>query len=170
MGIDIPPCSPDLVSLVVEDSMGALDLARAINCTGGIFEVEWRGYVEFPETIYILNGTVMTISGTEDSIANGGDMHKFLSVDNAFVNISGLQIENCASNDSGGAIFATRSTLIFYNTSFSNNVVNDEYGGALYLSGYDASWKGGTKFIGNYAGGSSYVRNGGALYIKNSNV
>lgn len=159
------PCSPDVsVSWVVEDSAGASDLANATNCSGGVFDVEWVGNVQFPETIHVADGTVLSIRGAgAGAVADGSSRNQFLNVFDATVHVSGLRIENCSSGGDGGAIFARASVMTFNETSFIGNNAGN-IGGALYVEGSIMSWGGETSFLDNNAGNS-----GGALYLFQTN-
>lgn len=161
---DFLPCQTGLVSLVVRDSATASDLARAANCSGGAFNVEWIGHIEFPETIFVANDTFMNITGTgAGSTADGAADKRFLVVFDAEVHVEGLQVENCATSSSGGAIYAERSKLSFTGTAWSNNTAGID-GGAVYV--YDSSgvsWSGETTWSDNNAGDD-----GGAVYVLNT--
>lgn len=150
-------CSPQETSWVVEDSAGAFDLASSTNCSDGVFDVEWRGYVEFPSTFSITDGSILNITGAGASaVANGGGRVQFLNVVDATVHVNGIRIENCLGA-LGGGMFASGSDIAFSETSFSGNIASD-WGGALYVFGSNVSWSGETSFNGNTAG-----ERGGAL-------
>ncbi|CAN0240601.1 unnamed protein product, partial [Ascophyllum nodosum] len=59
-GCDIPsavtsPCSQHIEqNWIVEDVYQARALAKAINCSGGSFQVEWRGNISMDETISVV--------------------------------------------------------------------------------------------------------------------
>ncbi|CAN0412480.1 unnamed protein product, partial [Pylaiella littoralis] len=156
------PCSPDVSETfwVVEDSAGASALADATNCSGGVFDVEWRGYVEFPSTLFITDGSLLNKTGAtaEDraAVANGGSSHQFINVVDSTVHVSSLRFEDCSAT-LGGCVFAHGSTVDFGDTSFSGNTA-DYDGGALVVNGSNVSWQGETSFFGNSAG-----YDGGAL-------
>lgn len=162
------PCSPGLVSLVVEDSAGALALANATNCTGGEFDVEWMGYVDFPETMYVTTGTVLNITGADaGAVADGNFTNQFLNVAGGTVHMSGMRIQHCAANF-GGAVFANASSLTFNATSFVGNTANKE-GGALFVEASSVSWSRGTNMSANTASGAKDIR-GGAIYADTSSL
>lgn len=74
-------CSPDPQAWVVNNSATASALASTANCSGGIFDVEWIGHFEFPETIYLTDGTVMNIAGAgAGAVADGAGSEQFLNV------------------------------------------------------------------------------------------
>ena len=187
-------CSPSMPSSwIVEDSAGASALASATNCVGGVFDVEWRGHVEFPETIHVLTGTFLNITGAgPGAVAVGTAINQFLNVADATVHVSGMRIENCSA-ELGGAIYVNASVVTFNETSFSYNTATGD-GGAVYLTGESlASWTGETLFESNAAaddGGAVYLNgeslaswtgetlfgsntaadDGGAIYFSNSDV
>lgn len=161
------PCSPGLVSLVVEDSAGASALATATNCTGGAFDVKWMGHVEFPETIYVADATVLNITGADgDAVADGTATTQFLNIADAAVHLSGMRIERCTA-DFGGAVFAHASVLTFDATKFVGNTATEE-GGALYVGESNVSWSRETALSANSASGEE--GRGGAIFADKSSV
>lgn len=161
------PCSPDVseTSWVVEDAAGASALASATNCSDGVFDVEWRGLVEFPSTLFITDGSSLNITGADSSaVANGGERTQFLFAVDSTVHVSGLRIENCSAT-LGGAVFANRSVLAFNETSFSGNSAGYD-GGALAARDSSVSWNGETSFSGNIA----IIGDGGAVAIWDSSM
>lgn len=147
------PCSPQESSWVVEDPAGASALASSTNCSDGIFDVEWRGHVEFPSTLFITDGSFLNMTGADaGAVADGGGRTQFLNVADAMVHVSSLRIENCSASV-GGGVFANGSLIAFNDTSFSANFA-DGYGGALFVSGSNVTWSGETSFVGNTAGES----------------
>ncbi|CAM9509603.1 unnamed protein product [Ectocarpus fasciculatus] len=156
------PCPADSEwNWVVGDSEQALALAVAVNCSGGSFEVEWVGNVVVDETIYVADGTVLTITGAAGSNAalDGSSATRLFTVVNAALHVSGVNISHGASI-SGGAIAAGRSTLTFNQTNFIGNVASGN-GGAVFVSdGSLVSCADGTTFTENEAG-----IDGGAMYV-----
>ena len=158
------PCSPQETSWVVEDPAGASALASFTNCSGGIFDVEWRGHVEFPSTLFITDGSFLNITGAgTGAVADGGGNAQFLVVVESVLHVSGLRIENCSA-EWGGGVSAVESVIAFNETSFSGNT-GSGWGGALYVAGSNISWSGETSFTGNTAG-----ERGGALYAEESDM
>ncbi|CAN0353544.1 unnamed protein product, partial [Ectocarpus sp. 6 AP-2014] len=144
-------CSPDLQIRVVNSSARASELAREVaNCTGGVFHAEWIGHVEFPETISVLHGTVLEITGAgPNAIADGADSERFLNVINATLRVSGLRIQNCATVFSGGGVWAEASVLSFNETTWSENTASSHGGAvAVYNSG-SVTWSGNTSWSHN---------------------
>lgn len=116
------PCSAEVQQTwLVEDSAHAQALAAAVNCSGGSFEVEWRGRVVMDEPIYVVDGTVLTITGEgTGAVIDGNATTRLFTVVNAVLYLSGLNISNGASV-TGGAIAATSSSLTFNRTNFVGN-------------------------------------------------
>ncbi|CAM9774589.1 unnamed protein product [Ectocarpus sp. 6 AP-2014] len=166
--ITTTPCPADSEwNWVVGDSEQALALALAVNCSGGSFEVEWVGTVVVNETIFVADGTVLTITGAAGSNAalDGNSATRLFTVVNAALHVSGINISHGASI-SGGAIAAGGSTLTFNQTKFIGNVASGN-GGAVFVSdGSLVSCADGTTFTENEAGidgGAMYVTGGSAV-------
>ena len=156
------PCSVEVQrEWVVDDTAQAQALTTAVNCSGGSFEVEWRGTVVVDEPIYVADGTTLTISGVSGSTASvdGNSSTRLFTVVNAALHLDGLNVSYGAS-PAGGAIAATGSTLTFNRTNFvGNSAISD--GGAVFVS--DASsvtCAHGTTFVENRAG-----VDGGAMFV-----
>ncbi|CAN0443611.1 unnamed protein product [Pylaiella littoralis] len=155
-------CSPSLqMEWVVEDTAGALELANAINCSGGTFNVEWRGHVVVTQTLWVTESTILNVTGVEvgasPAIADGGREVQIFSVVNASLNLHDMILTN-AYGIVGGAVFAVLGALTFSGeTSFVNNTA-DEFGGALSLEGGTISWDGDMTFADN-----SCTWDGGAI-------
>ena len=143
----------------VEDTSGARQLAEALQCTGGLFNVEWSGIVVMDRTLSISNGTVLTVSGIDANATIVGDGNVGLfSVMGATLHLQNITLSN-GSATYGGAISASRSRLTFSQVSFVGNSASDGGGGALYVSdGAVLSFVGTSTFANNTA------PNGGALY------
>ena len=154
------PCSREgQRTWVVEDSTQAEALAAATNCSGGYFEVEWRGSVVVNRTIYIADGTMMNVTGADPSaVMNGNGSSQLFYVTNASLYLDSVGII-FGSSRNGGAIAAVGSSLILTQTSFSGNHA-DFNGGAVYVSdGSNVSCVD-VNFVDNSACG-----HGGAMYV-----
>ena len=164
----IPVCSAALPKdWVVEDTAGATELARAVNCTGGTFVVEWRGNVAVAQTIWVSGGTALNITGIGDvgaslAVADGGGTVRLFGVANASLHLDGIVITNGHATV-GGAVFVALGTATFGGqVSFVNNSA-DEHGGALFLDEGEVSWDGDVTFAdnsGSWDGGAILVRHG----------
>lgn len=86
------PCAADAQRMwVVETSAQAQALAAAVNCSGGAFEVEWRGAVIVDQPIYVLDGTVLTVAGAgSDAVIDGNSATRLFTVVNASLHVSGV--------------------------------------------------------------------------------
>eukprot|EP00752_Nemacystus_decipiens_P009937 g8861.t1 len=163
-----PPCSAEArQTWVVETSAQARALAVAVNCSGGSFEVEWRGTVVMDKPIFVVGGTVLTVTGdgTSAVIDGNGSTRLFTLSDNAALSVSSLNITNGASI-AGGAIAAAGSSLTLTRTNFVNNSATSR-GGALYVSGGSSvSCAGGGIFADNMAqieGGAMFMTGGSVV-------
>ncbi|CAM9651378.1 unnamed protein product [Ectocarpus fasciculatus] len=167
------PCSAGVQQTwVVDEQEQAHALATAVNCSGGSFEVEWRGTVVMEVPIVIGAGTVLTITGvgldtvdddSSDAVIHGNEGTRLFSVVDATLYLSNITIA-FGSSTVGGAIAAAGSTLTLVGTTFVGNTATD-HGGAIYLSGGSSmSCTGGT-FAYNSAGS-----NGGGVFVTGNSV
>ncbi|CAN0122023.1 unnamed protein product [Ectocarpus sp. 6 AP-2014] len=159
------PCTADAQQTwVVESSTQAQALAAAVNCSGGLFEVEWRGRVVVGEPFYVVDGTVLTISGADSSaVVEGNASTRMFTVVNADLYLSHVNV-SYGSSTTGGAIAAARSSLTLNGTNFVGNTAS-AYGGAIYVSDGSSVYCVGSTFSGNEAG-----IDGGAMYVTGSSV
>ena len=151
---------------MIDDTASARSLAEAVNCTGGTFNVTWKGRVIIDRTIYVAEGTTIYLAGIDaESEVDGGGSIRLLTLDNASLHINDITLSN---GDAlfGGAIAAMESTITLNGqTAFYNNAAF--YTGALYLDRSSlVTLSGHTTFSGNSA--SEY---GGAMVaFKDSSV
>lgn len=81
-----PPLSRALTAVaptswVVESTAQVQALAGAVsNCSGGVFEVEWRGSVVVEEAIIVTNGCVLNITGVGMNAGMDGKVSPVTSV------------------------------------------------------------------------------------------
>eukprot|EP00752_Nemacystus_decipiens_P013054 g11547.t1 len=161
------PCSADVQrEWVVDDSAQAQALTTAVNCSGGSFEVEWRGAIVVDEPIYVADGTTLTVSGVAGSLASidGNSSTRLFTVVNAALHLDGLNVTR-GSSTAGGAIAAVGSTLTFNRTNFVGNSASGG-GGAVFVSGASSvSCAHGTTFVENIAGtdGGAMLASGGSV-------
>lgn len=151
---------------VVEDSADAVALANSINCSGGIFDVEWNGNVTVEKTIWIMGGTVVNVTGANVGpvTADGSGNTRIFGVLNGSLYINDLVLTGGYA-PIGGAILSNQGKISLARTSFNNNYAA-ERGGALFVFGSsNVSWSGPTSFIDNRANWD-----GGAIYATGSNV
>lgn len=152
--------------LVVEDTAGAVRLAQAVNCSGGSFDVSWIGSVMVEETIHVLEGTTLNITGSADgtSIADGGDQTPLFKVDRGggALHLSDMTLAN-GNAEFGGALLAIDATITLIGCTFVGNFAA-ESGGAILLAASELSAKD-VSFARNSA---QYI--GGALYADASRI
>ncbi len=157
---DAVPCSAEAQQTwLVESSEQARALASAVNCSGGSFYVEWRGHVVVDETVYVVDGTVLTVNGADaGGVMDGNGSSRLFTVVDASLHLNGVDIVSGAGMV-GGAIATARSNLTLNRTSLIGNSATAE-GGAIFLSdGSTASCDGGVTFSDNRA-----ALDGGALF------
>lgn len=153
---------------MVESSAEVEALAEVVSCSGGTFEVEWRGTVSvYPiyGPFYVRDGTVLTVTGDGSSaVIDGMAATRLFTVVNATLHWSGVNITS-GSSLVGGAIAAAGSTLSLDRVNFiGNNAARS--GGALHVSdGSTVSFVGDGIFAYNTAD-----INGGAVYVTGNSV
>ena len=174
---DALPCSEEVQQVwTVENSEQARALAAAVNCSGGLFEVEWRGKVVLDETIPVVGGTVLTVVGADNGAAiDGKAARRIFTVIDAVLHLNDVTVTSGASL-AGGAIAASGSALTFNRTNFVGNSAT-AFGGAVFVSdGSNVSCTGEGTFANNRAdmhGGAMWVAGGsmascGSSWINNT--
>ena len=136
-----PPGAPCVVGIqrtwVVEDSTQARALAEAVNCSGGTFDVLWKGFVTVESTIYVSSGTVITITGVGEpstAVMYGGLQTRILTAIDASLHMINVSFSS-GSSVFGGAIAASASYMTFTRTSFVDNRASG-MGGAIYMENH----------------------------------
>ncbi|CAM9843134.1 unnamed protein product [Ascophyllum nodosum] len=162
-----PLCAADTQrTWVVDNPVQARALAEAVNCSGGTFDVMWKGSITVETTIYVTNGTVLNITGVRDSSAvvmDGGLNVQLLTMIDASRYVSDVYFSS-GSSVVGGAITVAGSNVTLTRTSFFGNRAKG-LGGALYVTNNSCVLFDGdeTTFLNNSALGF-----GGALYASGS--
>ena len=119
---------------MVNDTQRAQSLAKALNCSGGRFEVEWYGNILVNQTLTVLGGTVLNVTGVgSDASMDGGGTTGLLIVINSSLHLSNIVLVN-GNSTSGGAIAALGSGVVLNQTSFIGNTAKYN-GGALFVAG-----------------------------------
>lgn len=173
---DIFPCDQER-AWTVENTSQAFDLAKAVNCPGRTFDVEWKGNVVVETTIYIANGTFLNVTGAgSGAVVNGTGATQLFMVANASLYLHNLNISSGRANN-GGAVWASAANLTFNGIAFVGNNASS-FGGALFLTGGSVGFfDEDTLFVKNYAsfGGALYTANncslswnGGPLFTGNT--
>ena len=156
----IPVCPVRLQSeWVVESTIQAQALVKAVRCSGGSFHVARKGKVILDEMISILNGTFLnaTSAGAGSTIVGDGKFRLF-SVVNASLHLCNITLSN-GNTTYGGAIAVSGSRLTFESVAFIGNVAASSVG-AIFLSHKTS-----------FSGKSATSGNGGTLYVEaGSNV
>ena len=162
-----PPCAERIEkSWIVEDMGQARALAEAIRCSGGSFQVEWRGNISIDRTIFVVDGTVLNINGHNTGAVMSGNLQtRLITLINASLNLRDVSME-FGSALVGGAIAASGSNITLNRTSFVSNQAGG-MGGALYAIDRSIVSVDGelTTFSDNTAAGS-----GGAVYVDGSSM
>ena len=153
------PCASDLrEQWLVETTAEAKEMAEAVYCAKGSFDVEWRGDIVVAQTIHIVDGTVLKITGVGSRpTINGGGTSRIFTVVNASLHLDRVMVEN-GKAISGGAIAASGSILTLNHTVFFGNIALI-YGGALEVSDGSSVFSRESTFLSNTAG------SGGAVYM-----
>ena len=161
-----PPCSPQIqTTWVVDSSTQAEALAEAVNCSGGSFEVEWRGNVTVYQPIYVVDGTVLTVVGADTGAVMDGDHQtRLFVVVNASLVVSNTDLIDGRGN-AGGAVVAVGSVLTFDGTKFFRNLAENSDGGAMHISDGSSVSFAGVRFDDNSAN-----TRGGAVFVSNSSM
>lgn len=159
---EVSACIPGMPRRwVVETAADAILLAEGVLCSGGIFEVEWRGYVSVGKTIYAINGTVLDVTGVSDAVADGGGTTQLFSIFNGSLNVRDLLLNDGAGVHGGAIIAAERSAVTLAGVAFTYNVAT-YFGGAVYVDNSFLELESNSIFTGNSA------THGGAMYISNN--
>ena len=163
----LSPCSDDVEkNWIVEDTAKARTLAEATKCSGGSFQVEWRGNISMDETIYAIDGTVLHIYGTHAGATMSGNLeNRLITVVNASLYLENMTVE-FGSALVGGAIASSSSRLTLNHTSFVGNHAGST-GGALYVTDQST-----VSFVGistTFSNNSAYS-SGGALHVVGGSV
>ena len=161
------PCPAEISQAwTVENSDQARALAAAVNCSGGSFEVEWRGRVVVDVTIYVVDGTVLRVTGADTgAVIDGNSSTRLFAVVDAALHLSDVNITSGASV-TGGAVAAAGSVVTFNRTHFVDNTAFGN-GGAVFVShSSKVSCVGGGTFADNRA----YLSGGGMHLTSGSTV
>lgn len=178
----LPLCGGE-TSFTVASTDDAAALATALRCSNGDFAVAWVGEVVIEETIYVTNGTSLSVTGTEGALADGDFKTRLFTVDGgASLHLRDMTLIQGSARD-GGAIYANASRISFSGVSrFTRNTAHDMYdssgswyttsfsspyasisgrGGAIHAVSSTLSWDGGdVAFVDNeadYDGGAIWA-------------
>eukprot|EP00903_Cladosiphon_okamuranus_P016944 g15619.t1 len=160
------PCALGVTSTTVTTSAQAADLADALFCSGGQFEVTWVGEVLLNSALTVSGGTFLKVTGSSSvgGVVDGGAQTQLFNVSGgSTLELQGLSLVNGVSSSGGGAVgLSDMSSLAIANCSFEGNTdAGADGGGALFA--YDGSTvtvEGETAFTNNIA--TSF---GGAILV-----
>ena len=164
----IPACPVELQSeWVVESTIQAHALVKAVRCSGGSFHVTWKGKVVLDETISIVDGTFLNVTSADaDSVIVGGGKSRLFSVVNASsLYLCNITLSNGNTTTYGGAIAASRSRVTLEGVAFTGNVATSS-GGAIFLSRQTNASFGGEIVNTTFTGNAATSGNGCALYVE----
>lgn len=156
---EVYPCSPDTPrQWVVETTADANLLADGLLCSGGTFEVEWKGSVSVQRTLYSIDGTVLDVTGAAHAVADGGGITQLFSAFNASLRVSNVHMTNGAGIHGGAMFAAQKSEVTLVGVAFSSNIA-DYFGGAVYLENSSLALATSSNFTDNSAtfGGAVYL-------------
>ena len=152
------------VDWIVESTIQAQALVKAVRCSGGSFHVTWKGKVILDETISIFNGTFVNVTSADaDSAIVGDGKCRLFSVVNASLHLCNITLSN-GNTAYGGAIAASRSSLTFEGVAFIDNVASSS-GGAIFLSHQTNASFGGEVENTTFTGNAATSGCGGAFYV-----
>lgn len=164
------PCSADVQrDWDVESPTQATALAGTVNCSGGVFEVRWKGGVVVDQAILIVDGTVLNVTGIGSGAGmDGSGSSRLFTVINSSLHVTNMYLRSGHTAVGGAIAAAATSSMTFDGTSFIGNNATSS-GGALYVVGTsNVSFSGETSFTGNSAavdGGTIYVEEASTVYF-----
>ena len=150
---------------VVENTVQALAVAEAVNCSGGMFNVDWKGNVVVNKTIVVAGNTVVNVTGVASGgIIDGGGTTRLFTVVNASLHLSNVNVSSGYATY-GGALAASGSNLTFHRTAFIENTASKNGGALLVMAESVASFWEEPEFRDNIAseGAGLYVSGGCSL-------
>lgn len=140
--------------------------AEEIFCSGGTFDVRWRGTITVEKTMFVVDGTHVTVFGIGSNAGvNGNNSTRIFTVVNASLHVNDVDA-SYGFAASGGAVALAGSTAMFNRTSFVGNsaIIN---GGAIHVTdGSSISFEGKTLLSQNTIAAGS----GGADYLDDASV
>lgn len=142
----------------IQDPASATMLAEALaNCSGGAFDVQWRGTTSVNQTISVQDGTTLRITGIGvDAEMDGRGDTQLISIRNASLHVRNMRLSR-GNATQGGAVRAVSSHLVFDQVLLTDNAAT--LGGALYALNSTIWWSGESRFTRNIAS-----VNGGAVF------
>eukprot|EP00903_Cladosiphon_okamuranus_P018661 g17175.t2 len=147
---------------VVDTPAQAQAFATAVYCSGGSFEVVWRGSVTVNEPIFVADGTVVAVTGADPgAVIDGNAATQLFTVINAVLSLSNVNVSNGVGMV-GGAIAASGSTLRFNGTNFVGNRATQQGGGLYVANASNVSC-----FEVSFSDNTAEV-NGGAMFVTGS--
>ena len=157
----VASCSQDVdITMGVESTLDALELANATSCSRRNFNVEWRGRVDVAMTIHVLDGTSVRITGISEAVADGRGTVPIFLVSNGYLYLNNIGIANGNGSEGGAILAVSRSELVIEGVTFTSNTAQS-MGGAISARSSNA-----TLVSTTFEGNSADV--GGAVGVLNS--
>lgn len=114
----------DVSDYHVQDTEDAELLRLALNCTSGEFRVNWQGSIFLANSLRVLGGTSLHISGVGNSPSvNGRSAVGLFIVEDGLLHIENLSLVQGNSTD-GSATHAVDSVVSLRNCSLRHNHAN----------------------------------------------
>ncbi|CAM9171084.1 unnamed protein product, partial [Choristocarpus tenellus] len=109
------------------------------------------GHIVIDLTIVVLDGVKLSICGSGDStsVVDGGNVHQLFSVSGSELHLFDLTLSNGNSTGSGGAIYASDSSMTVESCSFEQNMRRDN-GGAISSASTNITFKGESSWRNNH--------------------
>ncbi|CAB1120469.1 unnamed protein product [Ectocarpus sp. CCAP 1310/34] len=162
-------CSVDTSPVMVASTEDAAALAASIiGCSNGDIAVAWVGEVVVEETIFVIGGTSLNITGAgPGAIADGGgETQVFIADGGSSLRLSDMTLSNGSASD-GGVIFTNQPvSSLSGNTAFISNYADGSKGAIYACDSSTVSWDG--DGIGVFSKSARLY--GGATYAENTNV
>lgn len=159
------PCSAGTNRLTVASTANATTLASSLQCSNGEFAVDWVGTVVVAQTIHVVDGTSLNITGAGlgNGIMDGDHATQLITLGGgSTLYLTNMTLANGNSSSNGGAIDVGESSrvLLSGNTAFTANSAAFNGGAIVVDVSSELSWDGNTVFSNNeatYWGGAVYV-------------
>lgn len=137
------PCGPSRI-FDIKNGSSLKEASSSILCLGENFQFNWFSNVTIESTIEVPPGTKLSISGFENSSANGisGNVMQFSKVDRGYLEVKDMHFSIMNDASFGGVASSRFSDVKFENCSFEKNAAG--YGGGFYAYQSSLSFEGDT--------------------------
>ena len=101
------PCAKQPQNLTVRTTAQATQLAAAVDCEGGTFNVAWAGEVTLATSIVVGAETSLTITAASaTAVLCGANVTQLIQVGSGKLHLQGIVLKEAASADLGAAVHA----------------------------------------------------------------